>query len=336
MAKKVLFGGVPGMVASDIEKMRQYVLEEAPDAEFHFYGEEVLGKEELLETAQGAKVLISWDQEMDEETYEKLDLIAYCAASVGFNAANIKAATKKGVYVINVPDYCTDEVAAHTVTLMLCLYRRFYLMVDYIREGNWDLAPTKGIRKFENSVVGLVGFGRIPQAVARKLAGFGVKIVAYDPFIDAQKMKELGAEKVELEELLKMSDYISLHSPLLESTKQMINREAIALMKDGVYIVNTARGALIDEEALYEALQNGKIQGVGLDVLADEPPTEMGRKIIALKNAIVTGHSSYVSLEASDEQIRSTAKNVAAFLSGNIPENTLNRKEILGGIDGQG
>lgn len=325
MAKKVIFGGVPGMMERDIKKMEEYVLEEYPGAEFVFYGEQTISREELLRVGKDADVLISWDQEMDQELYEKMNLRAYCAASIGYNAANIDAASKNGVYVANVPDYCTDEVAAHAITLMLYLYRRLYRMVDYVEKGNWDLGPMSGVRRFENSLVGLMGFGRIPRAISKKLEGFGVKIIAYDPFVSKEDMEELGVEKVELEDLFKRSDYLSLHSPLLESTKNTVNRERLALMKDGAYIINTARGGLIDEEALYEALTSGKLAAAALDVLADEPPSEMGRKIIELENTVVTGHSSYVSEEASDQQIRMTAENVAKFLSGEIPENTLNK-----------
>lgn len=328
MSKKVLFGGVPGMMDADIKKMERYILEEYPQVDFHFYGEQTISKEELLKIGKDADVLVTWDQEMDDEIYKTLNLKAYCAASTGYNAANIDAATRNGVYVINAADYCTNEVATHAITLMLYMYRRLYHMVDYIKEGNWDLNPMDGITRFENSTVGLMGFGRMAQAIARKLSGFGVNIIAYDPFIEEENMKALGVKKVELEELFKNSDYLSLHSPLLESTKNTVNKETIALMKDGVFIINTARGGLMDEEAIYDALCSGKIAAVGLDVLVDEPPSEIGKKIIAHKNAVVTGHSSYVSMEASDQQIRITARNVAKFLQGKIPEGTLNKHDI--------
>lgn len=325
MPKKVLFGGVPGMMEADIEKMRRYVLEESPDAEFHFYGEHTISKDELLKVGKDADVLISWDQEMDDEIYAALNLTAYCAASIGYNAANIDAATRNGVYVSNVPDYCTHEVATHTITLMLALYRRFDAMVDYVKKGNWDLNPMANIHRFEESTVGLLGFGRIPKAVSKKLSGFGVKIIAYDPFVSEEDMATFGVKKVELDELLSASDYLSLHSPLMESTKHIVNKENITKMKEGAYIINTARGGLVDEEALYDALHSGRIRAAGLDVLTDEPPSEIGKKIIGLDNTIVTGHSSYVSQEASDAQVRMTAQNVAQFLSGQVPDDTLNK-----------
>ena len=328
MSKKVLFGGVPGMMEADMKKMEKYVLEEYPEAEFHFYGEHTISKEKLMEIGKDVDVLVTWDQEMDDEIYKALNLKAYCAASTGFNAANIDAATRNGVYVINAADYCTNEVATHTITLMLYLYRRLYSMVDYIKDGKWDLNPMDGITRFENSTVGLMGFGRMAQAIAHKLSGFEVNIIAYDPFIDEESMKAKGVKKVSLEELFKNADYLSLHSPLMESTKNTVNKETIAMMKNGAFIINTARGGLMDEEALYEALCSGKIAAVGLDVLVDEPPSEIGKKIIAHKNAVVTGHSSYVSMEASDQQIRITAQNVAKFLRDEVPEGTLNINQI--------
>lgn len=326
MTKKVIFGGVPGMTQSDIDKMEQYLLEEYPEVDFYFYGEDTISKEELLMVGKDADVLISWDQEMDDEIYSSLNLTAYCAASTGFSPANVDAASKNGVYVANVPDYCMEEVSSHTVTLILSLYRRLYRMVDYVKEGNWDLSPMKNIKRFENSTVGLMGLGRIPRKVSEKLSGFGVEIISYDPFVSKEDMKELGVKKVDLDELLAQSDYLSLHTPLMESTEKIINKENISKMKDGAYLINTARGGLINEEALLEALDSGKIRAAGLDVLSDEPPSQIGRKLIDHENTIVTGHCSYVSIESSDEQIRKTAINVAMFLSGEIPKYTLNKK----------
>lgn len=330
MKPKVIFGGVPGMLAGDIAKMEQYVRQEYPAVEFHFYGEDVISREELIRVGQGAKVLISWDQPMDDETYQALDLTAYCSASVGFNAANIEAASRQGVYVANVPDYCSHEVATHTISLMLALYRRFYTMFEYVKRGGWDLSPMDNITRFEESVVGLLGFGRIPQKVAQKLAGFGVTILAYDPYMSAESMAGFGVTKVELPELLARSDYLSLHSPLLPATEKMLNRETIDRMKDGACLINTARGGLVDEAALYDALVSGKIRAAGLDVLSAEPPDDMGQKLIGLDNVIVTAHSSYVSNQASDDQIRSTARNVADFLNGRIASHTLNQNKLEG------
>lgn len=326
--KKVALCGVPGMKKADIEKMEKYIKEEYENAEFTFLSESVLTKEEIIEKCKDIDVLISWDQEMDDEIYEKLNLRAYCAASVGFNAANVEAATRNNVSVSNVVGYCTDEVATHTVMLILACARKLYTMLPYVKNGGWDLDVLGKIKRFSNSTVGLLGFGGIPKAVAQKLSGFGVKVIAYDPYVSAEDMKNLGAEKVDLDTLIKESDYLSLHTPLVESTKGIINKEALEKMKSTAYLINTARGQLVNQEDLYEALVNNTIAGAGLDVIENEPPMESDKKLIALENVIVTAHSAYLSQEASDAQIKITTEEVGRILRGEAPKNSVN-KSIL-------
>lgn len=330
--RKVALCGVPGMKKEDISKMEKYIKEEYENVDFHFLAEEVLEKEVLIERCKDIDVLISWDQEMDDETYEKLNLRAYCAASVGFNAANVDAATRNKVLVTNVAGYCKDEVATHTIMLMLACYRRLYAMVPYVKEGNWDLSIMENIKRFEDSTVGLLGFGAIPRAVAKKLSGFGVRVLSYDPFVSVEDMKALNVEKVDLDTLLRESDYLSLHTPLVDSTKHIINLENIKKMKNTAYIINTARGGLINQSDLYYALTNNLIQGVGLDVLENEPPQELDNKLIQLPNTIVTAHSAYVSDEASDLQLRTTAQIVGDILRSKIPINVVN-KEVIEDLD---
>lgn len=330
--KKVALCGVPGMNKEDIEKMEIYIKEEYDNVEFLFLSEDVLGKEELIEKCKDVEVLVSWDQEMDDEIYEKLNLRAYCAASTGFNAPNLPAATRNKVIVTNVMDYCVDEVATHTIMLMLACNKKIYSMVPYVKDGNWDLSIVGKIKRFENSTVGLFGFGSIPKAVARKLAGFGVNMIAYDPFVSEEDMESLNVDKVDLDTLFANSDYLSLHTPLLPSTEEIINKETLKEMKPTAFLINTARGGLVNHEDLYEALLNNHIQGAGLDVLENEPPKEIDKKIIALPNTIVTAHSAYLSEEAAYSQIRVTAKIVGQILSSNLPINIQN-PEVLDSID---
>lgn len=330
--KKVALCGVPGMNKEDIKKMERYIKEEYENVEFLFLSEDVLEKEELIEKCKNVEVLISWDQEMDDDTYKRLNLKAYCAASTGFNAANVEVATNNNVIVTNVVDYCVNEVATHAIMLMLGCNKKIYSMVPYVKEGNWDLSILGKIKRFENSIVGLLGFGSIPKAVAKKLSGFCVNIISYDPFVSEEDMKALNVTKVDLETLFKESDYLSLHTPLLESTKNIVNREVFKKMKPTAFLINTARGGLINHEDLYEALTNNYIQGAGLDVLENEPPKEIDKKIISLPNVIVTAHSAYFSEEASDSQIRVTAQIVGKILHSAIPNNVKN-PQILNEID---
>ncbi len=330
--KKVALCGIPGMKKEDIKKMEKYVRNEYPEVDFLFLSEKVLKKEDLIEKCQDVEVLISWDQEMDEETYEKLNLRAYCAASIGYNAANIEAATKNNVIVTNVPNYCLDEVATHTIMLMLACYRKLYSMVPYVKSGNWDLDILGNIKRFEDSIVGLLGFGSIARAVAKKLRGFGIKIISYDPFVNKEEMEELNVLKVQLDTLFKESDYLSLHTPLLDTTKEIIDKDSLKKMKPTAYLINTARGGLINHEDLYQALTNNYIQGAGLDVLENEPPKEIDKKLIALPNTIITGHSAYLSEEASDLQLKITAKTVGRILNSTEPINVRN-PQVLNRID---
>lgn len=326
--KKVALCGVPGMNHQDIVKMEAYIKEEYANVNFVFLGEDVLEKDELIEKAKDVEVLVSWDQEMDEDIYSSLKLRAYCAASTGFNAANVKAASKYNVVVSNAKDYCVDEVATHTMMLILNCARKAYLVTPDVKKGNWSLSVLGNIKRFEISTVGLLGFGSIPKNVARKLAGFGARIISCDPFVSKEIMAEFNVEKVDMDTLLKESDYLSLHTPLVENTKEVINLETLKKMKRTAHLINTARGALVKQEDLYFSLINNYIAGAALDVIENEPPKESDKKLIQLPNVIVTAHSAYLSVEAADAQIKITAEEVGRILRNEKPKNLVN-PEIL-------
>ncbi len=329
--KKVALCGVPGMNKSDIEKMETYIRKEYANLDFLFLGEFVLDKEELIEKCKDVEVLVSWDQEMDEEIYRSLNLRAYIAASAGYNAANVEIASKFNVVVSNAKGYCKEEVAIHTIMFILDFARRKYLLMPDVREGNWSLATAGKITRFSMSTVGILGLGSIGSNVAKMLKGFGVRIIANDPFVSAHEMEKLGVESVDFETLLKESDYLTLHTPLLESTLGLIDLEAIKTMKSSAYIINTSRGQIINQEDLYFALTNGLIAGAGLDVIENEPPKERDKKLIELKNVLISPHSAYLSEESSDAQISITAKEVGRILRNEAPINLVNR-EILANL----
>ena len=329
--KKVALCGVPGMNKSDIEKMETYIRKEYANLEFVFLGELVLDKEDLIKKCKDVEVLVSWDQEMDEEIYSSLNLRAYIAASAGYNAANVEIASKFNVVVSNAKGYCKEEVAIHTIMFILDFARRKYLLMPDVREGNWSLATAGKITRFSMSTVGILGLGSIGSNVAKMLKGFGVRIIANDPFVSAHEMEKLGVESVDFETLLKESDYLTLHTPLLESTLGLIDLEAIKTMKSSAYIINTSRGQVINQEDLYFALTNGLIAGAGLDVIENEPPKERDKKLIELKNVLISPHSAYLSEESSDAQISITAKEVGRILRNEAPINLVNR-EILANL----
>ncbi len=322
---KVYFGGVPGMDQSHIDNMEAELKKQIPDINYTFFGEDVLTSDELIEKCHDAEVIISWDQEMDEKVYSSLkNLKAYCAASIGYNAANVELAEKYGVIVTNAGNYCTEEVATHTVALILACNRKLKLMNESVIEGNWNCGVADPIIRFSEATIGLYGFGGIGRKVAEYLKGFGCKIIATDPFADEKIAKELNVELVDLEVLAKKSDYISIHAPLLESTEYAFNKDLFDIMKDSVCIINTSRGKIIKHDDLYEALNKGKVSFVGLDVLENEPPSDTEKKIIKHPHAIVTPHAAYCSTTASRDQILNTVQCVKKIINNELPDFIVN------------
>jgi D-3-phosphoglycerate dehydrogenase len=318
--KKVIFGGVPGMDKKYRDRMKKGIIKEYENVDFIFFGENTITDEELIEKYSDAHILVSWDQEMNENTYKSMpNLKAYCQASVGFNAANIPIATKYGVIVTNVSDYCIDEVSNHTIALILACARKLYIMGPKVKMGIWDCAIAGDIKRFTDSTIGLYGFGKIAKEVSKKLKGFNVNIIANDPYVSKEEGEKYGVTMVDFNTLVKTSDYISLHTPLLPSTEDIFNKTIFKKMKPTAFIINTSRGKLINQQDLYEALTNNIIAGAALDVLKNEPPEDEDKKIIQLPNTIVTAHSAFVSIESAEQQIDLTCKNVGRILRGEKP-----------------
>ncbi len=325
---KVVLVGVPGMNDEEVEKIEKYIKEEVDDVEYEFLGKPVMDNSELIDKCKDVDILVTWNQQMDLQTYKALNLKAFCAASTGFNAADIDSATKCNVMVTNAKDYCVDEVSAHAMMLILAFARKLTIAQENAKNERWNIEGMGSIKRFQESTVGLFAFGSIARGVAEKLSGFGVKMVSYDPYVDGDIMKKYGVEKVSFDELLRLSDYITIHAPLTDETYKIFSKEKLSMMKSSAYIINTARGQIIDQDALYEMLLNGRIQGAGLDVIFNEPPLEMDMKLINLSNTIVTPHSAYYSDESQEQQLRITARDVGRILRGEVPIN-LRNPEVL-------
>jgi len=323
----VILVGVPGMNDREIESIERYIKEEV-DADFQFLGKNVLPREELVKKAKDADIIITWDQKMDDELYKELNLCAFCAASTGFNVADIVAATRNGVMVTNAKDYCVDEVSGHAVMLILACSRKLAYVTENVKRGNWNIGGIGNIKRFSEATVGIFAFGSIARAVAEKLNGFGVRMISYDPYVSKDIMEEYGVEKVDFDSLLIESDYITLHAPLTDETEGIFNYDALVTMKQSAYIINTARGRLIDQDSLYELLKGGRIAGAGLDVIQNEPPLEKDKELIKLPDVIVTPHSAYFSDKAQEMQLRITARDVVRIIRGEIPIN-LRNPEVL-------
>ena len=245
---------------------------------------------------------------------------------IGVDNVDIDAATAAGIVVTKVPDYCIDEVSDHAMALLLAVVRKIPSSSARTHGGRWEMKAVVPIHRLRGSVLGLAGFGRIPQLVAPKAQAFGMKVVAYDPFVPADVFARAGVEQVDLPTLLATSDYVSVHTPLMPETRNLFNRDTFGQMKRGAYIVNTARGPIIDEAALAEALDAGQIAGAALDVMTQEPPPPS--PLFGRDNVIITPHTSFYSEESLVELQVKAAQEVVAVLSGKAPRNPVNPEAL--------
>jgi len=256
-------------------------------------------------------------------------------AGVGFDNVDGRAAAAKGIVVCNVPDYGVDEVADHAVGLLLAVVRKIALVDRRLRDEPrpWSYLAVEPVFRLSQATVGIVGLGRIGTATALRVQALRCRVIACDPYIPDGAGKAVGVEMVELPELLARSDIVSLHCPLTDETRGMIGRDELAAMKPSAVIINTARGAIIDEHALVEALRAGTIAGAGIDVLPDEPPAE-DRPIIRLwreraqppVNLVITPHCAFYSQASLVEMRTKAAREVARVLRGRPPRNPVNRE----------
>jgi len=238
---------------------------------------------------------------------------------VGYDNVDVEAATEQGIWVSNVPDYGTEDVSDHTIALLLGCVRKLCYKDRRIREGAWNIMSAQKCFRVKDKVLGIIGYGRIGSAVHQKMGGFGLRrIQAYDPYVDPNLMRSRGCEPVGLEQLLKTSDYISLHAPLSTETRGMIGRPEIEMMKLGVIIINTARGPILDERAVIEGLESGRICYCGLDVF-DHEPLEADSGFRDLDNIILSDHTAWYTEESQIELRTKAVRNVIEVLQGRRP-----------------
>ncbi len=243
-------------------------------------------------------------------------------AGVGVDNVDVDAATKRGIVVANAPQSNVVTAAEHTLALLLALARNIPQAYLSLTAGKWERSKFSGVELYEKTL-GIVGFGRIGQLVAARARGFQMRVVAFDPFVSAERYRELGVEKAEnSEEIYAQADFISIHLPKTDETKNWLNAEAFAQMRDGVRILNVARGGLIDEAALKEALDSGKVGGAALDVFPTEPMTE--NPLFGYPNVIVTPHLGASTAEATDRAGYQSAEQVVAALDGGVVSTAVN------------
>ncbi len=237
---------------------------------------------------------------------------------LGVDNIDIKTAAVLGIPVTYVPDYCMQEVSDHAMVLLLALARKVPLSNKLVQAGRWEIPPLVPIHRLAGRVLGLVGFGNIPRTLAPKAKVFGLRVVAHDPFVGKGAFSAAGVEQVAFDALLQMSDFVSIHAPLVPATRGLFNADVFRQMKTGALLINTARGPLVDEEALIAAIDSGHLGGAALDVLAVEPPPS-GSRLLDRDNVILTPHTAFYSVEALDELQTKCATDVARVLCGEPP-----------------
>ncbi len=243
---------------------------------------------------------------------------------IGVDNVDLKAAAAKGIPVCNIPDYCIDEVADHTLAAILDLVRRNTSNVLKVRGGGWGLGVgLKDMHCLKDMTVGIVAFGRIAREVVARLKGFKCRILVSDPVVDPAVIRAAGAVPASLDEILTQSDLISLHCPSVDATRQMINAQSIARMKDGVLFVNTSRGTLVKTDDLVAALTSGKIAAAALDVTDPEPPPA-GHPLVKLDNVFITSHIASATPQAVYRLRSQAAETAAQVLAGGKAPNVVN------------
>jgi D-3-phosphoglycerate dehydrogenase len=272
--------------------------------------------DDILEVARDADAILVTYAKITREIITQLtNCKAIGRFGLGVDNIDLAAAKEKNIAVNYVPDYCIREVSDHAMTLLLSLIRKIPLSNKLVQGGRWEMPAVVPIRRMEGTVLGLWGFGNIPRLVAPKAKAFGMTVIAYDPYAKPEMFQQAGVERVELDALLARSDYISVHAPLTLQTRGAVNADAFGKMKKGVYIVNTARGPLIDETALIAALDSGQVGGAALDVVTVEPLAKES-PLLGRDNVIVTPHTAFYSIEALEELQTKCASDIARVLSG--------------------
>ncbi|UJG43775.1 MAG: D-glycerate dehydrogenase [Candidatus Heimdallarchaeum endolithica] len=295
-----------------------------------FEKNEPISREELLSRAKGADGLICLlTDKIDKEIIEKTGIKAISNYAVGYDNIDIQAATELKIPVTNTPGVLTDATADLTWALILAVSRRIVEADKFVREQRfkgWGPMLFLG-GDFKNKTIGIIGMGRIGEAVARRAIGFGMKIIYFNRTRKKDLEKELNAKFVSLDTLLKESDYISIHCPYTSETHHLIDWEEFELMKHSTYLINTARGKVVNEKALIKVLQDKRIMGAGLDVFYNEP--EVPKAFYSLPNVVILPHIGSASIETRNKMAVMAAENMIECLKGNIPPNIIN-KEIYG------
>jgi len=297
------------------------ILEREPDIEVDVRLK--LSPEELGEAIEGySALIIRSGAKVTREVIKASDRLKVIArAGVGLDNIDVEAASERGIIVMNAPGGSTIAATEHTMSLILALSRNIPQANQSVKERRWERKKFMGVEIYDK-VLGVIGMGRIGRAVTKRAQAFGMKVIAYDPFVPGWRAKKLGIELVDLQDLLRQADYITLHIPLVPDTRHILGASEFAQMKHGVRVINCARGGVIDEEALYKAIREGKVAGAALDVYEEEPPFKS--PLLELPEVIATPHLGAATEEAQVKVAVDTANQVIDALKGRGVRNAVN------------
>lgn len=281
-------------------------------------------EDELIRLAPAADAILTCWQRTTAAVLDAAPRCRYVGRyGIGLDNIAVAHATDLGILVTNVPDFCFDEVAEHALALILACARKIVLFARDTDRGVWNLAAGRPIARLRGQTLGLIGYGGIARALADRARGLGLDVLAYTPRLTPGPLPEGGTATNDLGDLLHAADYVSIHAPATAETRHLINERTLRRMKRTAYLINTSRGALIDEDALYHALTEGWIAGAALDVLTQEPAAP-DHPLLSLPNTIVTPHAAFYSEESTAELQRKTATQAAMVLTGRTPPNIVN------------
>jgi D-3-phosphoglycerate dehydrogenase len=273
----------------------------------------------VIDAVQGAEgLIVDAATPVTAEVFESVDSLQVVGrAGIGVDNVGVDTAEDHGVTVVYVPDYCVDEVATHALALLLATVRSVHHFDRRTTDGEWDWKDGQPIHRLRGSTLGLVGFGKISRRFAAMVQGMGLTVLTHDPYVPSHEGTHFDVDSVGFEELLDRSEYVSVHVPLYEETRDLFNKRAFDQMRDDAILINTARGPVINEDALVAALDDGEIARAGLDVMVSEPPDES--PLLGREDVVVTPHTSWYSEASRRDLSEYVARDVVRVLIGDEP-----------------
>jgi D-3-phosphoglycerate dehydrogenase len=305
-------------------------------AGFELVAAQCKSEEELIEVAHDADAVICQYARVGEKTINAFTNCRLIARyGIGVDIVDVQAATRRNILVTNIPDYCVEEVSDHAMAMLLTLVRKLRTYDKATRAGIWRWQAAQPIHRMRGSIMGFLAFGKIARAIAVRAESFGVQMIAYDPYVAKEEFVPYSVTPVSFDEIIERADYLMIQMPLTSKTRGIVGEAELKKMKPLAVLINTSRGPLVDNVALYRALKEGWISAAGIDDTVEEPAKKRDWKpdnpLFQLENIIITPHSAYYSEESIEEARRCASEEVVRVLSGNPPLSPVNRVKLADG-----